>query len=191
MSLPNKLTISRIILTLFFVVFITREGFVAKFFGSFLFYVASFTDFYDGYYARKYNAITNFGKLMDPIADKFLMLMAFLIFVNMQIISIWYFIVIFFREVIVTLFRLYAKSSREVLAAEKLGKIKTCSQALAAYVILIYITMRETVGAADWTDYTFARWQTCIDVLMIIAVLLTLLSGASFIWNNRKIWYAE
>jgi len=188
MILPNALTVSRIFLTLLFISLIVRDGFFFKFSGSMVFLVASLTDYYDGYYAKKHNMITDFGKLLDPIADKFLVLAAFFVFSTLDIISIWYFIVILFREVAITTIRLIAVRSGDVLSAEKLGKYKTVTQMVAIGFILLFMMISESIIAKNWSDVTFAGWNLAIDLMMWIAITLTLVSGISFVWNNRKIF---
>ena len=136
MRLPNALTISRIVLTLVFIFLITRNGFLPKFSAAVIFLIASFTDYYDGYYAKKHNLISDFGRLMDPIADKFLILAAFFVFTKMHLIAVWMFLIILIREVVITAVRLIAIRGGEVLEAEKMGKYKTVSQMIAVIVIL-------------------------------------------------------
>jgi len=185
--LPNVLTVSRLILTLFFIFFITRDGFTPKLFGAVIFCIASITDFYDGYYAKKHDLITDFGKVMDPIADKFLVLAAFLIFTQMQVIALWMFLIIFAREVIITSVRLMAMRKGQVLAAEQMGKFKTVSQMAAIMVILVFVVVRELQSAMVWSEEVIMRWEFTIHSMMSIAVLLTVASGLSYLWNNRRL----
>ncbi len=184
---PNTLTISRIVLTVLFIMFISGEGFFPKLMGAIIFFIASFTDFYDGYIAKKHNMISDFGKLMDPIADKFLMLSAFLIFVKMGLVTVLAFLVIFGREVFITIMRINAKSKGKVLAAEKLGKYKTASQVIAAGVILIYVVFSETTGFKNWSELSVHYWMEIIEYLILVAVTLTLVSGVSYFLNNRRV----
>ena len=185
---PNTLTISRIILTLIFILVMLAEGFIFKFLGAIIFFLASFTDYYDGYIAKKHKMISDFGKLMDPIADKFLMLSAFLVFVKMGIVPVVAFVIIFGREVFITFMRLYAKHKGHILAAEKFGKYKTVSQVFCAGVILIYIVLRSADATNSWSDVTISRWQEFIDFCVMVAVLMTLASGLSYYMNNKKVF---
>src|SRR5438477_9959193 len=116
-NLPNYLTVARFILTFAFIFCVTHSGIVSAVSATLLFMLASWTDYYDGYYAKKYNLITNFGKLMDPIADKLLILSAFFIFAQRQLIPYGIFYLIFAREVMVTASRLKAIRQGKVLAA--------------------------------------------------------------------------
>jgi len=184
---PNTLTISRIVLTVLFIMFISNEGFTPKLVGAIIFFIASFTDFYDGYIAKKHNLVSDFGKLMDPIADKFLMLSAFLIFVKMGLVTVLAFLVIFGREVLITIMRIHAKTKGKVLAAEKLGKYKTASQVIAAGAILIYVVLGELPSFNEWSAVSVHWWMECIEYLILVAVTLTLVSGVSYYMNNRKI----
>lgn len=192
MNLPNKLTVSRIVLTFVFMVFITQEGLIPMMIAAVVFSLASLTDFYDGYIAKKYNLISDFGKLMDPIADKFLILAAFLAFVRMRIVADWMVLLILGREILVTGFRLYAVKKGKVLAAEKAGKHKTVSQVVAIFSILGFIIFREYLtGMSKWSLTTESWWRGGIDVLMLVTVCLTVISGISYFWNNRTLIYVQ
>jgi len=144
------------------------------------------TDFLDGYLARKYNLITPFGKLMDPIADKFLILSAFFMFMQMQLIASWMLIVIFAREVIVTGLRLMAIKRGITLAAEGAGKLKTVLQIVAVYLIILFsILIQLNIDAESYQSIMRQAFMG-INMLMFIVVLVTLWSGIVFILNNRS-----
>lgn len=190
MSLPNRLTIARIFLTFVFMFFAFHVGLTPKIIALAVFLLASFTDFYDGYYAKKYNLISDFGKIMDPIADKFLVLTAFFTFMVMHLIQAWMFIVILVREVTVTFIRLQAMRRGKVLAAEQAGKIKTVLQIVTISIILIFMVFAQTdlPGHRSALLGQFNQWV--IDPLMFVVVAVTLFSGVSFLWNNRRSIYA-
>ena len=156
MNLPNKLTISRIILTFVFMFFLFSRGAMAKSLALFIFVAASFTDYYDGLIARRRGQITNFGKLMDPIADKVLTLAAFLAFVELGLIPAWMVVVIIMRELFITGVRLVAVSRGIVLEAETGGKHKTVSQVLAIFLMLIFLIAKEA-AVSTWNP-TFELW---------------------------------
>lgn len=188
MNLPNQLTISRIILTFVFVFFISKDGLAPIIIAAIIFTLASLTDFYDGYLAKKNNMISDFGKLMDPIADKFLILAAFLAFVRMHIVEDWMVIVILGREIIITSLRVFALTKGKVLAAERAGKHKTVSQIVAIFTVLVFIIAKEFLTLSGrWNPTIESWWRSGIDILMIITVALTLISGISYIMNNRKL----
>ena len=186
MNLPNMLTLLRVFLTLFFIYFLYQDGLLSKIMALIVFILASLTDFFDGYYARKHAIITRFGKIMDPIADKFLMLSAFFIFTHMHIIAGWMFVVIFIREVGVTGLRLLAVQKGATLAAEEAGKVKTVLQIIAVYLIIILVILAQFDVDARWYGTLMSSLAVGIQIYMIGVVLITLWSGFSFIWNNRK-----
>lgn len=190
MSLPNRLTIFRMILTVFFAGFLFRQGLAAKVIAAIIFLLASWTDFYDGYYAKKHGLVTNFGKIMDPIADKFLILAAFFVFMTMHIVAVWMFVAIFTREVAVTVIRFYAMSRGKVLAAEQAGKIKTVLQFCAVVLILLFLILVETTVSGHSSSVFVLQLFGGIHALMLVVVAVTLFSGVSFLWNNRRSLYA-
>ena len=186
--LPNILTISRIVLTFIFIIFIFLKGIRPRIIGLILFSLASITDMYDGRIARKYNLVSDFGKLMDPIADKILVLGAFLTFVQLQLIPAWMVIVIILRESFITGFRLVALRQGKVLAAMDAGKYKTVSQMATIFIILIFLIFKEVMLArslwsADMEFYSFAG----ITILMSITLALTIISGLSFVLRNKHL----
>ena len=184
--LPNYLTAARFLLTFAFIFCLTLTGLIPAVLATALFMLASWTDYYDGYYAKKYNLISNFGKIMDPIADKFLSLPAFFIFARLYLIPYWMFYLIFAREVIVTASRLKAVGKGTVLAAEKAGKLKTLSQLFVIWIILLFRVFQESGGAM--LPQSFRQgWAIAITAFMLFTVFLTVVSGISYFWNNRRI----
>jgi len=186
MNIPNILTVARIILTFVFLSFLSKEGLILKIAATVIFGIASLTDFLDGYYARKYNLITTFGKIMDPIADKFLVLSAFFVFTRMQFIPVWMFMVIALRELLITGLRFIAMRHGIVLAAEKSGKIKTVLQILAIILFLIFMILTELVVDKHWPQIYALRVYMWTYGLMFGVTAVTLGSGIGFLWNNRK-----
>jgi len=181
--LPNILTIIRIILTFIFIGIATKSGVGYKISSFVIFIIASLTDYFDGYLARKYHLITNFGKIMDPIADKFLTLSAFFIFAQMQLIAVWMYALIAFREISITVWRLLVIKQGKVLAAESMGKYKTVTQIVAICLIFLFIIVREYgVGQTAFMHV----WAQAIYVVMLLTVGITVVSGISFLWNNLK-----
>ena len=188
MNLPNQLTLVRIILAFVFAYFISQEGLAYTVIATLLFTLASLTDFADGYIARKYALTSDFGKLMDPIADKFLILAAFLSFVRIQIVENWMVLLILGREIVVTGLRIFALTKGKVLAAERAGKHKTVSQMVAIFVVLGFIIFKESLSRVfQWSSSVEIWWRCGIDLLMLVTVALTLISGLSYLWNNRKL----
>ncbi|MBL7069792.1 MAG: CDP-diacylglycerol--glycerol-3-phosphate 3-phosphatidyltransferase [Candidatus Omnitrophica bacterium] len=190
MNLPNKLTISRIILTFLFMFFLFSKGILMKFFALVTFLTASATDYYDGKIARERNETTDFGRFMDPIADKFLTIAAFLVFVEMGLVPAWMVALIISRELIITGLRLFASTKGRVLQAEAAGKHKTVSQITAITVILVFIFLRDAGMKlfSIWSNSLEYWFRQVIFILMIITVALTLISGLSYLWKNRRLF---
>lgn len=190
MNLPNKLTISRIFLTFIFMLFLFSRGLTAKIIALLVFLAASLTDLYDGRLARRHNMITDFGKFMDPIADKILVLAAFFAFIELELVPAWMVVIIVLREFVVTGLRLLALTKNIVLPAQEGGKHKTVSQMAAIFIILVFLLLKE-IGLripAFWSSEIEIYFQSVIFILMLITVALTLISGASFLYRNRAVF---
>ncbi len=191
MNLPNKLTISRVVLIPIFILFFYLN-FTAHYFVALgVFCIAGLTDALDGIIARKYNLVTNLGKFLDPIADKVLVLSGFVVFLTVPTIFTanldnWALIVagcgvalILAREIIVSGFRMVAASAHIVIAADKIGKYKTVTQDICIIVLLI------GVGIAELTDHLAGQIVNYIGlVLFVLSVLLTVISGINYIAKN-------
>lgn len=174
MNLPNKLTVLRIIMVPFFVFFmLTNAGGAAnKWIALVLFCAASLTDLLDGKIARKYNLVTNFGKFMDPLADKLLVCSAMICLVEMEKLAAWIVIVIISREFIISGFRLIASDNGIVIAASYWGKFKTVFQMAMIIVLIMDIGgVFDLIGA----------------VLVWIALALTIISLLDYVWKNKQV----
>ena len=185
MNLPNKLTLARIALTFVFMFLLFSSGIYAKSAALAVFVIACITDYFDGEIARRTGQITNFGKLMDPIADKVLTLAAFLAFVQMGIVEAWMVVIIITRELFITGVRFAAISKGVVLAAEKGGKHKTVFQVTAIFLMLIFLVTKEAVRDI-WTPSMELWFKRIIFYLMLLVVVLTVTSGVSFLKKNVK-----
>ena len=199
MNLPNKLTVLRLVLTVFFLcaLFCPWQIPFRNTLALVFFCVASFTDFLDGKIARKRNLITNFGILMDPLADKILICSAFVAFVESTHlhadapvkVAAWMVIIIVARELTITGLRLLAASKGVVLAAEKFGKHKTISQ------IVTIISLLLTDASVEWNpplQKIFAGWLPLFAAFMLwLAVALTAASGLIYLWRNREIYLSD
>ncbi len=190
MNIANRITMSRILLTIIFMLFLLwwEEIWWTKLVSLLIFSIAALSDFLDGLIAKKKNMITDFGRLMDPIADKILVLAAFAAFLQMRLINVWMFMVIISREILITSLRLFALNKGKVLSASKAGKHKTASQMTVIFIILVFIVFKEIMKTfytwnPNWNN--FLNWG--IYILMLITVGLTLFSGLSYLWENRKI----
>lgn len=189
MNLPNKITVLRIILTFVFMFFLFCKGFWPKVTSLAIFIIAAITDFCDGWLANKNNMVTDFGKLMDPFADKILLLAAFAAFVQMQLVEAWMFIIILARELLVTSLRLFALLNKgKVLSASKSGKHKTAYQMFAVFIILGFIVFKEAMlKFSTWNPAWEKIFRQAVFIMMFIAVILTINSGFRYLWKNRKI----
>jgi CDP-diacylglycerol--glycerol-3-phosphate 3-phosphatidyltransferase len=191
MNLPNKLSFARLILTFVFVVVTFAEPPFWRTLALVLFVVASITDYYDGMIARRDNLITNFGILFDPLADKILTCSAFIAFVGMhpQQMPAWMVVVIVARELAITGLRLLASSKQITLAAEKFGKHKTISQIVAIIAVLVLLAHGEW---GRWSELVFGWWiGPFTEVAKWVAVILTMFSGAMYLWRNREIYLSD
>ena len=175
MNLPNKLTILRVLLIPVFVVLLLAD-FWGKYFDYIalaVFIIASLTDMLDGMIARKYNLITNFGKFMDPLADKLLVCSAMICLLDLGRIPAWVVIVIIAREFIISGFRLVASDKGVVIAAGYIGKAKTVFQMIMIMLMII--------------DFTEGAMYMVTQVVMYIAVALTIISLVDYIGRNYKV----
>jgi CDP-diacylglycerol--glycerol-3-phosphate 3-phosphatidyltransferase len=197
MNLPNKLTVSRFILTAFFLWALFSPFRYNDTLALIFFSAASFTDFLDGKIARSRKLITNFGILMDPLADKILICSAFVAFVESTHINpdapvkvaAWMVIIIVARELAITGLRLLAASKNIVLAAERFGKHKTISQIVAINALLIVDASNEWPG---WLQKFFQPWVSSFaEIALWLAVALTAASGAIYLWRNRRLYLSD
>jgi len=181
-QIPNILSVTRFFLAIicFYLAMFKSPVYLA--FSLSIFLLAAFTDFLDGYLARKWNIITNFGKIADPIADKFLVLGIFFIFAYKGIVPFIFIFVIAFREILLTAIRLILLSKKVVIASINSGKFKTMSQMAvitAIYLILIFMGTIKQLISPDVIKYTI--WG-----LTIWVVSITLYSGYEFFTQNTK-----
>ena len=174
MNFPNKLTVLRIIMVPFFVFFMLTDagGDANKWISLILFCAASLTDLLDGKIARKYNLVTNFGKFMDPLADKLLVCSAMICMIDSGKLTAWFVIIIIAREFIISGFRLVASDNGIVIAASYWGKFKTVSQ-MAMVILLI----ADFGGVFDLIG----------EILIWVSLALTIISLADYIMKNKQV----
>ncbi len=195
MNLPNKLTVSRFALTVAFLAVMFSQVKYHTTIALALFIAGGITDFLDGHIARRDKLITNFGILMDPLADKILVCSAFIAFVGLGWIRAWMVVIIVARELVITGLRLLAASKSLVLAAEGYGKHKTISQIVATISILVLHSYIDWggLGPAVFGPIVFGKpwvaWFT--EVAIWVAVALTLISGGMYLWKNRALYLAD
>lgn len=185
MNLPNKLTVMRVVMVPFFVAFMLIGAIPYNYLWALLvFAAASITDMLDGKIARKYNLITNFGKFLDPLADKILVASALICFVQLGWCSAWVTALILAREFVVSGVRLVAASSdkKVVIAAGMLGKIKT-AMTMVAICVIIFMWILVQFGAITPEGFPI---QIISDILMYIAAALTVASGVQYLYDYRE-----
>jgi CDP-diacylglycerol--glycerol-3-phosphate 3-phosphatidyltransferase len=187
MNLPNKLTLGRLVLTAFFVAFLSTDTHWGDVIALALFIIASVTDWLDGYLARKLNQMTNFGKLMDPLADKVLVAAALICLIttkeNHVGIPAWAVIIIITREFLITGLRQLAAGQGVILPADHLGKHKTAWQLITILFFLILLAAGDCFG--DETRWLLFLGQRVGPWLIGITVVLTIYSGLAYLWKNR------
>ena len=174
MNTPNKLTIARMILVPFFVLFILTGsgGDANRYICLAIFVVASITDWFDGYLARKNNLVTNFGKFMDPLADKLLVCSALICMIELDRLPAWFVIIIIAREFIISGFRLIAAENGVVIAANYWGKFKTVSQ-----MVMIILLILNFGGV----------FEILTQIFVWISLALTVISLITYIVQNKNV----
>jgi CDP-diacylglycerol--glycerol-3-phosphate 3-phosphatidyltransferase len=194
-NLPNKLTLSRFAFTAGFLVVIFSHLPYRQTVGLALFVAAGISDFLDGLIARRRNLITNFGILMDPLADKIMICSAFIAFVELGWFAAWMAVIVVARELAITGLRLLAASKNVVLAAERNGKHKTISQIVAVIAIFIDHIMQDnewgSIGQAifGWHIFGPHSWSWWVaEIFKWLSVALTFFSGAVYLWKNRRLY---
>ena len=174
MNTPNKLTIARMIIVPFLVIFLLTGwgGEANRYISLTLFVVASVTDWFDGYLARKNNLVTNFGKFMDHLADKLLVCSAMICMIDLKRLSAWFVIIIIAREFIISGFRLIAAENGIVIAANYWGKFKTASQMIMIILLILHF------------DGIFVILE---QIFIWLSLALTIISLITYIWQNRTV----
>ncbi len=174
MNLPNKLTTLRVIMIPFFVVFMLADmGRTGDYIALALFCLASLTDFFDGYLARKNHLVTNFGKFMDPLADKLLVGSAAICLIEMGRIPAWVVVILISREFIISGFRLIAADNGVVIAASMWGKFKTVCQMFMTIALILHLDT--------------PAWAIVEQLLIWGSVILTVVSLVDYIYKNRHV----
>ena len=176
MNLPNKLTLFRIFLIPVLIIMMLSNLESKYLISCIIFIVASITDAMDGHIARKYNLVTDFGKFMDPLADKLLVIAALTCMIEAGLVAAWMVIIIVSRELTVSILRAIAAADGKVIAASGGGKIKTITQMLSVVVLLLGAQYNnETILLVGW-------------VLILVATLITLYSGFEYLYKNKELF---
>ena len=177
MNTPNKLTVARMILVPFLVLFMLTDlgGEANRYIALAIFVVASVTDWFDGKLARKYNLVTNFGKFMDPLADKLLVCSAMICFIELEKLPAWFVIIIIGREFIISGFRLIAADNGRVIAASYWGKFKTTFQMVMVILMIADIP----------------QLYILTQIIMYVALVLTVISLVDYLVKNKDVMSGE
>src|SRR6187551_120814 len=183
MNWANRLTLSRLALTVLFVVLLSSSWHYARTAALVIFLIAGLTDFIDGEIARRYGVITNFGKLMDPLVDKIMMAAAFISLVPLKAIPAWAATIVVARDFLITGLRLMASTQGQVLPAEKLGKHKTSWQIVTVIFFLVLLAVRELRYADGESEWWTRAWDQGGGALVWITIALTLYSGLRYAWR--------
>ncbi len=181
MNVPNFLTSIRILIALVAPFFLINGTLWVRIIAGIFVFIAIITDWLDGWYARKYNKVTRLLKILDPIADKVLILISFSVFVYMDVLSVWWIIPIFIREIVITVYRFIFLSKNIVVAATQSGKIKTVIQMLTigiAYVL--FMTSRH------FREYFSEHFNILLYIALMLTTYYTIKSGVVFLINNWR-----
>jgi CDP-diacylglycerol--glycerol-3-phosphate 3-phosphatidyltransferase len=175
MNTPNKLTVARMIMVPFLVVFLLTGwgGEANRYISLILFVAASITDWFDGYLARKNHLVTNFGKFMDPLADKLLVCSAMICMIELGRLPAWFVIIIIGREFIISGFRLIAAENGIVIAANYWGKFKTVSQMIMIILLILH--------------FNLSVFVILEQIFIWLSLALTVISLMTYIWQNRSV----
>lgn len=191
MNLANKLTMIRIFLVPVFLVFITvKEIPYGSIIATIVFVIASLTDQLDGHIARSRNQITNFGKFMDPLADKLLVTAALVSLVELKLVAGWAVVVILAREFAVSGLRTLAASDGIVIAASWWGKIKTVTQMIAILLLLLKVNINTSASVISFVNnnsFLKGFFTYVPETIMFIAVLITIVSGIDYFIKNKHV----
>ena len=188
MTLPNLLTTLRILLVPVFMFLLLLESPSMKLLGVIVFIIASLTDIYDGYHARKYGLTSRLGAFLDPLADKFLITSAFLIYVWEGYLALWMVLLVALRDIVVTVLRVYAECKDKPVITSREAKYKTLTQNVFAYVVMLFILLKErTFTGADISALmSEVLYSDYLDYVMLLITLYTVYTGISYLFQNWK-----
>lgn len=189
MVLPNQLTVLRIILTpVFFVLFLSGEPWMIQL-SLAVFLIAAITDWYDGWLARKFNYITEWGKFLDPLADKILTSTAFIAFVIIDVLPLWMVILIIARDLLITLLRVVADYKKVSFYTSYTAKWKTFSQMVFLYYLLFVYTLKTVDYIYSGRENFFASITDpdIIYYIMLAITIFTIFTGATYLFRNRRL----
>lgn len=184
LTIPNQLTILRIILTPIFMYFMIKSSFEENLIGTIIFTMAAATDWYDGYIARKFNIVTRWGQFMDPLADKILISSALFVFAYLGYVYWWMVLIIVFRDFLITFLRIYALNNGKSIVTSNLAKWKTFIQMTAVFILLIYLNFpAANIYHLDYYPPGYSNWVT---LLYLFVTIITVISGIQYLIENRS-----
>ena len=187
MNWANRLTVSRLVLTILFVGALNSTWGYGRTAALIFFLLAGVTDFFDGEIARRYGSVTNFGELMDPLVDKIMIAAAFISLVPLKAIPAWAATTVVARDFLITGLRLMASARGQILPAESLGKHKTSWQIITVIFFLLLLSARELKYATGEGDWWLRAWNEGGPLLVWITVILTVYSGLGYAWRHRDV----
>ena len=187
MNLPNILTIGRILITPLFIILLFYDHPYAKSWALFIFVTAMLTDIFDGYYARKYNLVTDYGRFLDPLADKVMVLSALISFAVMDVIPFWMVSLIIFRDVFVTGLRMAMSSKNKTMVTSKIAKRKTLSQVLIIIFILFNIGLSSLSISWIGQIILFSKQYDLIYYFTLLFTVFTVFTGFTYLYSNRSV----
>ena len=190
LTIPNQLTALRILLVPVFVVLLLQADPYLKLVGVIVFAVASLTDLYDGYHARKYGVTTRLGAFLDPLADKLLISAAFLLYVWMGYLVLWMVVLVVVRDVVVTALRIYAEVKDRPVVTSMEAKYKTLAQNVFVYVIMVLILLKEVSFFGKDVSLSINSFLLSgyLDYIMLAVTVFTVYTGVSYLVSNWRIY---
>ena len=187
MNWANRLTLSRLLLTVIFVAALNSSWQYGRTVALIVFLIAGVSDFVDGEIARRYGVVTNFGKLMDPLVDKIMVAAAFMSLVPLKAVPAWAATTVVARDFLITGLRMMASAKGEILPAEMLGKQKTSWQVVTVIFFLALLSLHELRYANETSTWWFRAWDQAGPILVWVTVALTVYSGLGYAWRHREL----
>jgi CDP-diacylglycerol--glycerol-3-phosphate 3-phosphatidyltransferase len=187
MNWANRLTLSRLLLTVIFVGALNSSWQYGRTVALIVFLIAGVSDFVDGEIARRYGVVTNFGKLMDPLVDKIMVAAAFISLVPLKAVPAWAATTVVARDFLITGLRMMASAKGKILPAEMLGKQKTSWQVVTVIFFLALLSLHELRYVNETSTWWFRAWDQAGPILVWITVALTVYSGLGYAWRHREL----
>lgn len=193
LTIPNQLTALRILLVPVFVILLLQEDPLSKVSGVIVFAIASLTDIYDGYHARKYGETTRLGAFLDPLADKLLITAAFLLYVWLGYLQLWMVLLVVVRDVVITGLRVYAEMKDKPVVTSMEAKYKTLAQHIFVYAVMFLVLLKETafLGRSATNMISSFLMNDILNYTMLAVTVLTVYTGISYLVSNWKVYLGK